>query len=83
MKHKKALDKNVYRTLTLVTQFGINMIVPICVLCALGAFLDNKCGTWWITIVLFFVGAVAGAQNVLRMAKRIYGDAKDKEREER
>ena len=78
MKRKKTLDKNVYRSLALVTQFGINMIVPIGMMCALGVFLDKKCGTWWITIVLFFVGAVAGAQNVFRMAKRIYGEDKAK-----
>lgn len=70
MKHNKPLDKSVYQSLTLVTQFGINMLVPILMMTALGMFLDSKLHTSWITVVLFFVGAIAGGQNVYRMAKR-------------
>lgn len=79
MKRKKPYDKSVYRSLVLVSQFGINMIVPIAMMCALGIFIDNKCDTVWVTPVLFFVGALAGGQNVYQMAKRIYD--KDKRNE--
>lgn len=64
-------DKSVYYSLTLVTQFGINMLVPIFLMSALGVYLDRKLGTSYIMIILFFAGAAAGAQNVYRMAKRI------------
>lgn len=65
-------NKAVYRSLVLVTQFGINMLVPICMMSALGIWLDRRYGTSFWTILLFFVGAVAGAQNIYRMAKQIY-----------
>ena len=41
MKYKKS----VYQSLVLITQFGINMIVPIFFLCTgLGIFIDKKSG---------------------------------------
>lgn len=72
MRRKKPYDKSVYQSLTLITQFGINMIVPIGIMSALGVYLDKKFQTPYWTILLFFVGAIAGGQNVYRMAKRIY-----------
>lgn len=69
---KRHYDKSVYRALTMITQFGINMLVPICILSALGIYLDEKFGTSFWMIILFIVGAIAGGQNVYRMAKQIY-----------
>ena len=69
MKKDKTYDKSVYQAFALVTQFGINMLVPILMMTAIGMFLDTKLHTSWISVVLFFVGAVAGGQNVYRMAK--------------
>ena len=85
MRKPKRYDKSVFQAFTLVLQFGLNILVPVCMMMALGIFLDKKLGTSWLTIVLFFVGAVAGAQNVYRMAKRIYdkpGAAKTSELKE-
>ena len=73
MKQRKDDEKEVYRALAMITQFSLNMIVPICVMSALGIWLDRKFGTSYLTIVLFAAGAVAGGQNIYRMAKRIYG----------
>jgi len=56
----------------MVFQFGINMLVPVCGMTALGIFLDHKFGTSWIMILFFFIGAIAGGQNVYRMAKQVY-----------
>ncbi|MCM1568044.1 MAG: AtpZ/AtpI family protein [Roseburia sp.] len=78
MKKDKPYDKSVYHSLILVTQLGMNMLVPIAMMCALGIFLDKKLQTGWITILLFFVGAIAGAQNVYRMVKRVYEMPEDK-----
>lgn len=69
MKKDKPFDKSVYQAFALVTQFGINMLVPILMMTAIGMFLDTMLHTSWISVVLFFVGAVAGGQNVYRMAK--------------
>lgn len=60
------------QSLAMVMQFGLNMIVPICIMTALGVWLDRKFGTSWVTIVLFMMGAVAGGQNIYRMAKSLY-----------
>ncbi len=72
MKHDKPYDKSVFRALTMITQFGINMLVPIGMMTAIGIWLDKRFETGWITVTLFFLGAVAGGQNVWRMAKRIF-----------
>ncbi len=72
MKPKKGFDKSVFRSLTLITQIGINMLVAICMMSALGLYLDRKLGTSYIMIILFFVGVIAGAQNAYRLAKRVY-----------
>lgn len=77
MRKDKPFDKSVYRSLTLVTQFGINMIVSIGMMTALGVFLDQKFETGFWTIILFFVGAIAGAQNVYHMAKKLYSTPSD------
>ena len=73
MRQRKGDDRVVFRSLAMVTQFSLNMIVPICAMSALGIWLDGKLGTSWLTILLFAAGAVAGGQNVYRMAKRVYG----------
>lgn len=72
MKQRKGDDRIVFQSLAMVTQFGLNMIVPICMMSALGVWLDGKLGTSWLTILFFVLGAVAGAQNVYRMARRMY-----------
>jgi F0F1-type ATP synthase assembly protein I len=76
MRRKKKYDKSVYRSFTLISQFGINMLVPIGMMTWLGIFLDKKFDTSYWMVILFFVGAIAGGQNVYRLSKRIYG-AKD------
>lgn len=70
-------DKSVFQSLTLITQFGINMLVPILLCTFLGIFLDGKLGTKFITIILFFLGAAAGVRNCYIAAKQIF-DKKDK-----
>lgn len=70
------------QALTMVMQFGINMLVPICLMSALGIWLDRKFDTSFWMILLFFVGAVAGGQNVYRMARQVYGgDKKELDKE--
>lgn len=74
---KNKYDKEVYRSLTLITQFGINMLVPIFLCTFLGIFLDKKLGTRFIVIIMFFLGAAAGARNVYIFAKNIYDKPKN------
>ena len=65
-------NRNVYQALIMITQFGINMLVPIFLCSFAGMFIDYKLGTSVWTVVLFFVGALAGFTNVFRFAKKIY-----------
>lgn len=69
---KKKQDKSVYRALTMIMQFGINMLVPIGILSWLGILLDRRCGTSFFMVLFFFIGAVAGFQNIWRMARTVY-----------
>lgn len=69
---KNKYDSSVYRSLALITQFGINMLVPIFLCTFLGIFLDKKLGTNFIVVILFFLGAAAGARNIYICSKNIY-----------
>ena len=65
-------DKSVYRSLVLITHFGINMLVPIFLCTIAGVYIGRRFSVEWITIPLFLIGALAGFRNVFIMAKRIY-----------
>ena len=64
----------VMRSLTTISQFGINMVVPIGMCSFVGYFLDKWLGTSFFIIVLFFAGALAGFRNVYILARKIYED---------
>ena len=74
MKKRNKYNRSVYRSLAVITQFGINMLVPILLCSFLGMYLDKKLGTSYIMILLFFIGALAGFRNIYIVAKRIYSD---------
>ena len=58
----------------MITQFGINMLVPIFLCTAAGIYIGRKFSIQWITIPLFLIGALAGFRNIFIMAKGIYSD---------
>ena len=72
---KKPYNRQVFRAAALILQFGINMLVPICLMSAAGVWLDKHFGTNFWMILLF---CMAGGQNVYRMARTIYDDSDDK-----
>lgn len=72
-------DRSVFQSLAQITQFGVNMLVPILLCTFLGIFLDKKLGTSFITILLFFLGAAAGVRNCYIAAKQIF-DKNDKKK---
>ena len=79
MSRKSKNDRGlVMQALVMVLQFGINMLVPI-VLCTLaGVWLGERTGISWLPVPLFFLGAIAGGQNVYRMARRLIKEADGK-----
>ena len=64
----------IMRSLTTISQFGINMLVPICMCSAAGYFLDKWLDTGFFMIIFFFVGALAGFRNIYILARKIYED---------
>ena len=62
-------NKSVYTTLTLISQLGISMIVPIFLCTFIGVKLDEKYG-WSTTIPLIVAGVLAGARNVYALVKQ-------------
>lgn len=74
-------QRKVFQSLTLILQFGLNMIVPI-VMCTLpGAWLGKRYGMPIITVPLFIMGALAGFNNIFKMAKKIYGQGNEGKRD--
>lgn len=65
-------NHNVYHSLMMISQFGINMLVPIFLCSFIGIEIDKRCGTSFWVVVLFFIGAAAGFRNVFRFARKIY-----------
>lgn len=64
-------NSSVYRSLTTISQFGINMVVPICIGSFVGMGLDKFFHTSFWMIVFFFMGAIAGFRNIYILAKKI------------
>ena len=66
-----------FKILTFVTQFAINMLVPIFMCSFAGYYIDGYFGTQIWFVILFFVGAIAGGRNVYVLAKTIDTDKED------
>lgn len=64
--------------LMMVFQFGINMIVPILMCTLLGVWIGNKTGVTWVVIPLFFMGALAGGNNIYRMSRKLMNNISTK-----
>ena len=80
MGRNKRYKKSVYQSLAVITQFGINMLVPIFLCSFAGLFLDRKLGTAFWFVLLFFAGALAGFRNIFILARKIYeGDQRDED----
>ena len=75
MKYKK----NVWQALAMVTQFGINMIVPILMCTMFGVYIGKKYDMLFIVAPLLVIGALAGFRNIYVMAKKIFEQESDRD----
>ena len=75
---KRDNKKEIMNALIMVFQFGINMIVPIFICTMLGVWIGDKTGADWVTVPLFFIGALAGANNIYRMVRRFIKSDEDR-----
>lgn len=62
--------KEVFRSLSLITQLGIHVMVPIFMCLAVGIFVDKYLGTS-LTVWLMFLGILAGGRNAYILAKTV------------
>lgn len=69
--------KSVYKSLAMISQVGIAMLVPIFLCCMLGLFLRNNFGIPAF-LPLFFIGALAGMRNVYIMLSAIFKEEEKK-----
>jgi len=70
---KKRKDRRrTVQLLGMISQFGFTMLAPIFLCFFAGRLLDKHFGTVWWTIVLFFVGALAGFRNIYVLAKKYF-----------
>ena len=69
MKYKRS----VYKTLALISQFGINMMVPTFLCLLLGLLVAGFLGTW-VVIPFLFLGMAAGMRNCYIMAMNAIAD---------
>ena len=70
-------EKKVYNSLALISQFGINMIVPIAMCSGVGYYLDVWLDTKYWFVILFFIGAIAGFRNIYILAKKVSSEKGD------
>ncbi|KSV59439.1 AtpZ/AtpI family protein [Acetivibrio ethanolgignens] len=76
----KKSDKTVLQALTMISQVGITMLVPIFLCVYVGLKLDDWFGTEYLFIVFVLFGVFAAFRNVYLLMRKFY--AKDLEREE-
>lgn len=56
------LDRDVLKSLALITQVGISMLAPVVLCVFIGTWLDRRFG-WNTVLVLLILGILAGARN--------------------
>ena len=66
-------SSKIVRSLSMISQFTIHMLVPICMCSYVGYLLDEKLNTSILFILFFFVGALAGGRNIYLLAQKISG----------
>lgn len=72
--------KHPYRNLVLITQLGIQIMVPIFMCLFLGIFLDSHFSTGFFTIVFLILGVLAGGRNAYILAMSSIEGEKKQER---
>ncbi len=71
--------KNMYTNLGLITQVGLNMIIPIIAGLYLGIYLDRKFNRDMLFSLIFIIlGSITGFLNLLKLADRSKGDKNKK-----
>lgn len=66
------MKKSPYTGLALITQVGLNVLIPILGCMLFGLWLEKKLDTKGILLLIFtLIGIVAGIGNILRLGKKL------------
>lgn len=76
----KKSDRTILQALTMISQVGITMLVPIFLCVYIGLKLDGWFDTEYLFIIFMLLGVFAAFRNVYLLMRKFY--AKDLEREE-
>jgi F0F1-type ATP synthase assembly protein I len=68
---KRRTTQKVMGAFAMVIQFSLYMIVPIMMCTLIGVWLGKKYDIPIITVPLFILGALAGFNNIYKMAKKL------------
>ena len=68
--------RSIYKNLALITQLGLNVMVPTFLCLFIGIWIGKFIGTW-VVIPLLFLGMAAGMRNCYMMAKNASQDGAD------
>ena len=74
------MNKGIVKSLMMVSQISISMLVPIFLCLFVGNYLNELCSTVYFVPVFLFLGIGASIRNVYVLTKNFY--AKDKKRED-
>ncbi|MCI7812109.1 MAG: AtpZ/AtpI family protein [Lachnospiraceae bacterium] len=72
-------NREVFRSLAMITQIGISVLAPVILCVALGYWLDQKFG-WHTTVVLVILGILAGARNAWILLNQMVQDDEKKKK---
>lgn len=79
---KKKHNRNIVRALSMVTQLGITMLVPIVLCFFVGRWLDEKLNTNFLMIIMTILGILAGYRNLFAITRPLLKGEREKEDEE-
>ena len=82
-RNKQKERKEMVENYSFVTQFGLNMIVPIFGCTLLGGYLDDRLSTNFWSLVGFFLGAAAGYTSIYKMVKKRFKKGKKENEDEK
>lgn len=86
MKRKKQIH-NVLKALALISQLGINMLVPIVMSFFIGRWLDSKLETEFFLFIFIVLGVLAAYKSLYDSTKSMFkggkGDEEDSDKDEK
>lgn len=61
-----------YEGLALISQVGLNVLIPIVLFILIGSWIDNKFDTGnWALLICTILGAAAGIMNIIKLGKKL------------